>query len=108
MREIRKPSEGNYWVAKSNDGSVVHVGFTEPNQVTSTGLDILLSTPEPTQHLKNLRGLEFSELADETLLHKGQVYSLNGRIMVVTESHLRENSDSSKFAQSASRLRGSL
>lgn len=41
MKEINKPSQTKHWIANSEDGSIMHEGITEPNQVTSTGLHTL-------------------------------------------------------------------
>ncbi len=30
-----------YWIARSNDNSVVHIGETSPGQVTSSGQEIM-------------------------------------------------------------------
>lgn len=41
MKEISKPKIKQYWVVY-NDKDVSHFGFTEPSQVTQTGLPYML------------------------------------------------------------------
>ena len=38
QRRISKPSRTKFWVVRNADGERVHVGETEPGQVTDTGL----------------------------------------------------------------------
>ena len=42
MGKIEKPAKRKYWVARDDDGNVIHYGKTEPNQVTMTGQKNLL------------------------------------------------------------------
>lgn len=37
MAELINPQQTTYWIAYSNDKSVVHYGKTEPTQSTTTG-----------------------------------------------------------------------
>lgn len=39
--EINNPPHTTYFVARSADGSVLHVGETQPGQVTTTGQPVL-------------------------------------------------------------------
>lgn len=39
--EIKYPAERTYYVAHDENGDVLHVGYTEPNQVTTTGQSVL-------------------------------------------------------------------
>lgn len=41
MKEIKYPATKKYWIVHNADGSVMHEGTTEPNQVTSTGLPVM-------------------------------------------------------------------
>ena len=37
MRELANPTQTTYWIAYSDDRTVVHYGKTEPEQSTTTG-----------------------------------------------------------------------
>lgn len=37
MKELKYPAIKKYWIVHNEDGSVMHTGTTEPNQVTTTG-----------------------------------------------------------------------
>ena len=41
MAEINKPTTTQYWICHNDDGSVMHFGQTEPDQVTTTGQPVL-------------------------------------------------------------------
>jgi len=41
IKEIKYPANKKHWICYNADGSVMHFGETEPNQVTSTGLPTL-------------------------------------------------------------------
>lgn len=41
MAEINKPASRVYWVARDENGDVLHVGYTDPGQVTTTGQGVL-------------------------------------------------------------------
>lgn len=43
MGKIEKPNKRTYWVARDDDGNVIHYGKTEPNQVTVTGQKNLIT-----------------------------------------------------------------
>lgn len=40
--EINKPEHRTYWVARSENGEILSVGYTEPNQVTTSGQSVLV------------------------------------------------------------------
>jgi len=60
MKEIKFPNKTNYWSCHNTDGSVLHIGQTEPDQVTSTGLIIL----EADENQLLITGLPNSERVD--------------------------------------------
>jgi len=37
MGQLTKPTQTTYWIAYSNDNTILHHGITEPNQETITG-----------------------------------------------------------------------
>ena len=39
MAEIYKPEQTTYWIAYSNDNQIVHWGETNPESVTTSGMD---------------------------------------------------------------------
>lgn len=49
MQEVNKPNQTTYWVVRSEDGTVLHAGQTEPHQVTSTGQPVLVAGDLKTQ-----------------------------------------------------------
>ena len=42
VKEISKPEQRTYWIAKNSAGDVIHVGVIEPNQVVTTPQDVLV------------------------------------------------------------------
>lgn len=49
MRELSKPAQRTYWVARDDDGTVIHTGHTDPDQVTTTGLNTLVAGTKENQ-----------------------------------------------------------
>ena len=43
MKELKYPENIKYWIVHNEDGSVMHTGITEPNQVTTTGQPVFES-----------------------------------------------------------------
>lgn len=58
-REIRKPSQRRYWVVRGP--GVLHVGVTEPGQVTSTGQPEMIDSDTP----ENLRAAIATRLTEQ-------------------------------------------
>jgi len=92
MIEINKPTNKNYWVATATDGSVVHIGETNPNQVTSTGLDSLDYTESVEEHL--LTASQYAETFPDLPpqgepVEAGVTYNDNGQAVRCVQSHTR-------------------
>jgi len=47
--EIKYPAQRTYWVARDADGNVLLAGYTEPNQVTTSGQSVLTSGSRAVQ-----------------------------------------------------------
>jgi hypothetical protein len=41
--EVKYPEKRTYYVARDADGVILHVGHTDPDQVTTTGQAVLVS-----------------------------------------------------------------
>lgn len=82
MGEISKPDKRTFWKITSADGTtVIHEGFTEIDQVTTTGQPIL-------NHDVSVTGL-FPALPSSGLMTEGEIYSHNGGMVIVRQTHER-------------------
>jgi len=83
MGEINKPTKRTFWNVKDSQGNVIGEGFTDIDQVTTTG--------QPT--------INFSESAvgiypalpstEGTPLVRGEIYEYNGGMVQVVQDHNR-------------------
>ena len=81
MGDINKPSKRIFW--KAQNGEILHEGFTEPNQQTTTGLPIFTSDT----NADNLYTPLPSEIG--TPLSQDEIYSYDGGMVQVTQDHNR-------------------
>ena len=92
MKEIVYPQDKTYFVARNADGSVLHRGFTLPNQVTSTGQQVFEYSPNQYDYLYSLR--DYAERM-EPLPEEGQrvyedtVYYYGDLILLAIQDHDR-------------------
>jgi hypothetical protein len=96
MIEISKPERRSFYVAKRSDDTIVHVGYTDSNQVTTSGLDELIHSPEENVHLGNLSALVgvFPDMpAFGESLQYGEIYVFEGTVYMVRQSHNRTEHD---------------
>lgn len=49
MGEIKYPATRTYWVARSEDGEFIQAGFTDPDQVTTSGQAVLVGGTRTVQ-----------------------------------------------------------
>ena len=75
MKQIKYPKERTFYQFKSIDGKVLHKGYTEPNQVTTSGQPILISNTDAS--------LVFPPLPIKGDLIKGEVYSYDKGMITV-------------------------
>ena len=92
MPEISKPTESKWWIARNGDGSVLHQGINEPNQVTTTGQPMLDSSDSESEQLQKLTSYigsfpKVPEVGEE--LTEGEIYSIDGQLVQVRQSHKR-------------------
>jgi len=62
---VTKPSQRKYWIARTPDNDIIHVGYLEPNQE--------LVTPQPTLNLHNYR----TDQVDEIVAFTGEPPAFN-------------------------------
>lgn len=96
MPEINKPTSATYWVARNADGSVLHHGVTDTNQVTTTGQPTFVYDTDQSQQLSELEAYvdSFPELPSiGTALQAGEIYKHNGSLYAVRQSHNRTEHD---------------
>lgn len=91
MPEINKPTEATYWVARNADGSVLHHGVTDTNQVTTTGQPTFVYDTEQGEQLAELSNYadQFSVLPDSGELQAGEIYRYGDELYAVRQSHSR-------------------
>lgn len=78
MNEINKPNNRRFW--KATSAGVEHTGFTEPNQVTSTN-----HTLTDSENASDI----YPELPTAGFLVEGDIYSYEGGMVVIVQSHDR-------------------
>lgn len=98
MSEIAYPATTKRFVARNTDGSVLHVGVTEPQQVTTTGQPVLDQADDENGLLNLLSGFsdQFPPLpaaGSEAGLTQGEIYDWNGTLVMVRQSHTRTEHD---------------
>jgi hypothetical protein len=94
--EIKYPEHRTYYVARSENGGVLHTGQTMPNQVTTTGQPVLDVGDTESDQLGNLSG--FTDLFPEMpeagkSLSSGEVYRYNNVLYMVRQDHARTEDD---------------
>lgn len=97
MSEIAYPATTKRFVARNADGSVLHVGVTEPQQVTTTGQPVLEEHDENSV-LNALAAFadQFPPLPDApapggepVTLEAGELYAWDGQVVRVRQRHNR-------------------
>ena len=90
MRKIEKPANKTFWAVGSDDGTILHQGETNPDQVTETGLNDFVTTEE---QLSNIAGHsdKFPNLPDEGEQVEKRIYNDNGTLVKAIQSHTRTN-----------------
>lgn len=90
--KIEKPVHLAYFTARNGDGSVLHRGQTQPNQVTETGQETLEVYDDEAAFLTALGSWadQFPPLpAEGEALTEGDRYAHNGGVVQVRQSHTR-------------------
>ena len=81
MIHIEKPNKRTFWKIRSADGSVIHKGITEINQVTSTNMEIESQDSDPSN--------VFDPLPESGELKEGEIYTWDGKMVRVEQTHDR-------------------
>lgn len=92
MSEIAYPETEQHYVARSEDGSVLHVGVTASDQVTTTGQPVLEHTDDINEHLATLSTWSdrFEPLPSTgAWLETGDMYRHGDGVVIVRQSHIR-------------------
>lgn len=92
MPEISKPAAIVYYVARAADGSVLHIGETHPDQVTTTGQPVLEQAADVEGQLDILSSwsANFPPLPElGTWMVAGERYSYDGGVVEVVQAHWR-------------------
>jgi hypothetical protein len=79
MAEINNPSKRTFW--KATNGTIVHEGFTDIDQVTTTGQPSIISDTDASTI--------FPALPSSGTLTEGDIYSYNGGMVQVIQTHER-------------------
>ena len=79
-QHIEKPTKKTFW--KVTQGEIVHEGYTEINQVTSTGDEAVIDQHQNPDNI-------YPTLPDNGELIEGEIYSHNGKMVQVIQSHER-------------------
>jgi len=95
MPEIAKPERATYFIARNGDGTIVHYGVTQPNQVTTTGQSVLEYTNEEPEYLQLASPYadRFPELPSEGPLARGEMYKFGSTVVIVRQDHERTQFD---------------
>lgn len=92
MSEIAYPETEQHYIARSADGSVLHVGVTASDQVTTTGQPVLEHTDDVNEHLATLSAWsdQFEPLPSAgAWLEAGDMYRHGDGVVIVRQSHTR-------------------
>ena len=89
MGGISKPTETKWWVARSADGSTLHYGSTEPDQVTTSGQPAFEISDDQGGMLEKLARFsgKFPELKIQDDLYAGDIYQVKGELFMVRKPH---------------------
>jgi hypothetical protein len=96
MSEIKFPQQRTYYVARDTSGNVLHVGYTDPDQVTTSGQPVFASAETESEQLDLLSDFtdRFPELpAEGERLQRGEIYQSGGVLWMVRQDHIRTHHD---------------
>lgn len=79
MAEIKFPEKRTFW--KATNGTIVHEGFTDIDQVTTTGQPSLINNVDATTL--------YPALPTTGTMTQGDIYSYEGGMVVVEQTHER-------------------
>lgn len=92
MPEINKPSRTKHWIAIGN--GVVHIGKTNPNQVTTTGLDSLEPFNTEEDRFDALDPADLPQLPDVgRVVEEQKAYRYRNRAVISKSPHVREQNN---------------
>lgn len=94
--EISKPATARYFIARNADGSVLHTGRTDTNQVTTTGLPFLEDLSDDQEYLAAAAvwADKFPQLPSEGApVEAGQIYRDGDTTVLARQSHTRTSHD---------------
>ncbi len=94
MKEISKPTIKKVWIAYNADGSVMHEGETEPNQVTTTGQPELAGFDSEEQlitFIASMPATNFPELPLEGQWVEARIYKYGNDKVKCFTAHKRMN-----------------
>ncbi len=83
MGEINKPTKRTFWNVKDEFGNIVGEGFTDINQVTTTG------QPEINQSVDAIGIYAQLPSTEGTPLEEGEIYEYNGGMVTIRQTHYR-------------------
>jgi hypothetical protein len=101
MKELNKPEFSNYYIAHNGTGGIRHTGKVNSNQIVSTGQPNLIVDDDVNSFLKKSEDEGVSDFnplpeydADNRVrLQKGEIYSHQGKLLIVRQSHDRTEHD---------------
>ena len=92
MKDLNKPTNKTFWVARNADGSVLHMGETEPHQQTSTGQEVFEYTEDEAEQVQSVYDFinQFPDLPSEgEHVEGGQIYKYGDDAVKARQSHIR-------------------
>lgn len=89
MQEINKPDKRTFWEITDSKGAIIHKGFTDVNQVTTTGHIIAKQDSDASK--------VYPELPKEGVVEEGEIYSLNGNMVKILKTHEINSEESDKI-----------
>ncbi len=90
--KIEKPARTKFWIARNADGSVLHYGQTEPDQVTESGQPEFAPYDDESDHLAGLSAFpgHFAEAPEKRSdLRAGDYWRIGDRVVRVKTDHNR-------------------
>ena len=96
MAKLENPTRATFFVARDNEGTVVHEGVTPPNNTTETGQPVFKTTENEIEHIIHINEVATSLEplpAQGTELSEGEIFSWNGKAVKVRQSHTRTEHD---------------
>ena len=90
MIEINKPSAATYYLAKNEDG-VFHIGITDIDQVTTTGMPEFVYSSNEIEFLQQTDAfeIEYNELPEAGEWVERGIYSHEGKLVICRQAHER-------------------